>query len=179
MKHDISTDQLRAINYFHTVHEAVVQMSSVSQIVKCLEREQKHSALVPAHYTSTSDIQEAVLALAAAQRDMDMKRIRTHKELSICEDGNKLHSMAGRGFMVKVLENYGMKEIFVNLKDPSKSPEMKWDDLESIDTGLDTFKAMQSFVQNDLQKECRDIASIATDWSGTNGGSNNGASARV
>ena len=60
MKHDISTDQLRAINYFHTVHEAVVQMSSVSQIVKCLEREQKHSALVPAHYTSTSDIQEAL-----------------------------------------------------------------------------------------------------------------------
>ena len=81
--------------------------------------------------------------------------------------------------MVKIIDCYKMKEIFFDLKDPSKSPDLDWDELDTIDTGKDTFLAMKKFVENDLNKKCTDIAAITTDWSGTNGGKVNGASAHV
>ena len=175
LNHNLSMKQMRAINYFHTVHSAVIKMSSVSAIQDRLKSELQHSAVTPGHYIGASDITDAVHALAAAQRDIDMKLIAKHQEVSISEDGNKLHGMPGRGYMVKVIERFKMMEIFCDLKDPSKDPSMSWDDLESIDTGKDTFSAMKKFVTNDLKKKCTDIASIATDWSGTNSGHNKGA----
>ena len=72
-----------------------------------------------------------------------MKLIGKYSEVSICEDGNKLHGMAGRGYMVKIIDCYKMKEIFFDLKDPSKSPDLDWDKLDTIDTGKDTFLAMK------------------------------------
>ena len=176
---NLTIDQLRALNYLHTVHEYVVSVSSIEQIKKCLIREQQHSAMIPNHYTSPRDISDCIRALADAQRDIDRELIRKHREVSICEDGNKLRGMGARGYMVKVLENYCMKEIFCDLKNTMKSPELSWEQMKTIDTGKDCFNSMMKFVTDDLRKQCDDIASIATDWSGTNGGKNIGASARV
>ena len=179
LKHLLTIDQIRAINYFHTVHQGIMMKSSVPQIVQNLKREQQHDSLIPHHYQSEADIQDAISALADAQREMDMKVIHEHREISVSEDGNKLHGMPGRGYMVKVIHRNELKELFVALKNPMKPVQVEWENMDTIDSGNDTFLAMKQFVEQDLAKLCSDVVSIATDWSGCNSGTVNGASGKV
>lgn len=77
-------------------------------------------------------MQPAVQSLAAAHKEMDMVLFRKHEESSICEDGNKLHNMAGRGYLVKAIDCYSMTNLFWGLKNPVKSEDGSWSDLYAI-----------------------------------------------
>ena len=179
LKLNLSMNQMAVLNYFHTIHDEVCSMSSLSQMEKAIKREHKHGAMIPPRYHVQSSIMEAISVLAEAQREIDREMINGNRRFSICEDGNKLHGMAGRGYMVKVLYEYSLKEIFLSLKDPTKPPDSEYKELETIDSGADTFNAMKVVVESDLNRSSTDVVSIATDWSGCNGGKTNGASARV
>ena len=62
----ISTEQRKAINYFHSVHGFIPSISSLRQISRSLKREAMHQAQVPGHYTDISALQDAVQFIAAA-----------------------------------------------------------------------------------------------------------------
>ena len=174
----LTFDAMRAVNYFHDIHDGIMTQSSLRQIEKTLKRQKMHGTLVPHHYIDKVNIQDAIKALAAAQQKMDLILIHKQKEVAVAEDGNKLHGLPGRGYMVSVIDNFELKDLFMALESPEKGDECKCEDLDSIDTGKDAYEAMNGFVTEFLRKDVEDAVTVVTDWSGTNGGRDKGSAAR-
>ena len=175
----ITWDQMRSLNWFHTIHRGINKMASLKQVSESLELGKLHGAVMPHHYLEKSDANDGMIALSEAQKEMDIKIIHEKKEIGISEDGNQLRGKSGRGYMTKCIHNYELIELFIKLEQSMKSVALNWSELETIDSGLDNHNSMMNLVTNDLKKKPENIASIATDWSGSNSGCNNGSRAHV